>query len=172
MDLWNWIEESVDSRRSEKKTEIERKRLRREEEGNWVRQKSEEVAQRGGLDCRNIIDNPFPPLLPPLGSTPGSDQQLHLSKLWSIPAEWTWPQMEIDWTLSPPSLSHVLFFLSFADGDRWCGAHGLSPCRLIIDQEDRDGSRGEEDKEERREWCGGEAEKWEDFKEFMFQEWG
>lgn len=33
-----------------------------------------------------------------------------------------------------------------ADGDGWCGAPGLSPCRLIIDQEDRDGSRG----------CGGQ----------------
>lgn len=29
-----------------------------------------------------------------------------------------------------------------ADGDGWRGAPGLGPCRLIIDQEDRDGSRG------------------------------
>lgn len=63
-----------------------------------------------------------------------------------------------------------LFSLSprYADGDRWCGAPGLGPCRLIIDQEDRDGSRGEEDTE----GCGGEVEKWEDSEEFMFQEWG
>lgn len=29
-----------------------------------------------------------------------------------------------------------------ADGDGWRGAPGLGPCRLIIDQEDRDGFRG------------------------------
>jgi len=67
-------------------------------------------------------------------------------------------------------LFHTL--LSFSpDGDRWHGAPGLGPCRLIIDQEDRDGSRDGEDTEERRgEGCGVEAEveEWEDFKEFMF----
>lgn len=67
--------------------------------------------------------------------------------------------------LIPPPLS---LSLRFADGDRWCGAHGLGPCRLIIDQEDRDGSRGGEDTEQRAEDCGGEEEKWEDFTEFMF----
>lgn len=60
--------------------------------------------------------------------------------------------------------------LRFADGDRWCGARGLGPCRLIIDQWDRDGSRGREDIAEWRERCGGEAAKWEDFKEFVFYE--
>ncbi|CAB1456129.1 unnamed protein product [Pleuronectes platessa] len=43
----------------------------------------------------------------------------------------------------------------FADGDRWRRALGLGPCRLIIDQEDRDGSRGGEDTEERRGGRGG-----------------
>lgn len=72
-------------------------------------------------------------------------------------------------SLSPLILSHSLS-LRFADGDRWRGAPGLGPCRLIIDQEDRDGSRGGEDTERRGESCGGatEVEKWEDFKDFMF----
>lgn len=48
------------------------------------------------------------------------------------------------------------------------GPHGLGPCRLIIDREDRDGSRGGEDTEERGDSCGREAKEWEDFKEFMF----
>lgn len=75
------------------------------------------------------------------------------------------------------SLSPVFLLLSHTplsyslDGDRWHGALGLGPCRLIIDQEDRDGLRGGEDTEELRgESCGvaAEVEKWEDFKEFMF----
>ncbi|KAK2835551.1 hypothetical protein Q5P01_016035 [Channa striata] len=55
-----------------------------------------------------------------------------------------------------------------ADGDGWYRARGLGPCRLIIDQQDRDGSRGGEDTEERRERRVGELEKWGDFREFMF----
>lgn len=71
--------------------------------------------------------------------------------------------------LSPLSASLSLclsLFLKFlADGDGWCGASGLSPCRLIIDQEDRDGLRGGEDTEELGESGGqGQVEKWEDFK--------
>lgn len=52
--------------------------------------------------------------------------------------------------LSPRSVSlpHSGFFLS--NGDRWRGAPGAGPGRLIIDQKDRDGSRGGEDIEERR----------------------
>lgn len=47
------------------------------------------------------------------------------------------------------SLPHSVFiFLS--NGDRWRGAPGAGPGRLIIDQKDRDGSRGGEDIEERR----------------------
>lgn len=52
---------------------------------------------------------------------------------------------------SPPFQSLFLtlgFFLS--NGDRWRGAPGAGPGRLIIDQKDRDGSRGGEDIEERR----------------------
>lgn len=53
-------------------------------------------------------------------------------------------------SLSPLSVSlpHSLFFLS--NGDRWRGAPGVGPGRLIIDQKDRDGSRGGEDTEDRR----------------------
>lgn len=48
------------------------------------------------------------------------------------------------------SLPHSGFSLLLSNGDGWRGAPGAGPGRLIIDQKDRDGSRGGEDMEERR----------------------
>lgn len=155
----NWIEKSEERWRSEKKAA--RKRWRGEEEGNWVRQESGEVGQRGGLDCRNIIDTPSSPLQCP---PPVSDQQLHLSKLWSIPAEWTWPWMEIDGdrlnsisSLSPLVLSRS-FSVSLSLVCRWRQmARGPWPRPLQIDywsggQRWIEGWRGH-----RAAWKGGEV---------------
>lgn len=57
--------------------------------------------------------------------------------------------------LSPLSVSFSLLLTLFfsSNGDRWRGAPGPGPGRLIIDQKEKDGSRGGEDIEER--WRSG-----------------
>lgn len=49
--------------------------------------------------------------------------------------------------------SSLFYFFFEPNGDRWRGAPALGSGRLIIDQEDRDGSRGGEDTGER--WRSG-----------------